>query len=258
MLDASHRWQSSYLREVAIHNLEKLKLAPSIRLALSKKYGIDEWVESVCAELCRRQQPLADHESAALGEHRATALGDARRGLLLVVCSDLLTSCSQINGSCANARMQRAQNMLKLLQESPGVQGWSDIIDEATNTADTTILCVSCLNKRGQWQRSWTDLVVLKVRGIMQLPSSNSSATSAASAPHESAPSAPPDEVSSPATPSASLSQAPAFGGPALAGWGVSGNTTCLELVSEADYAETVPESVPPDLREVADGFLLT
>lgn len=170
VLDASHRWQSSYLRAAAILNLEKLKLAPDTRLNLCTKYGINQWLENICTRLCRRQRPLDSREVIALGARRATAVRGARHKLLKKICGDLIKPCSRASGNCAIARLELAHQIYGLLQSLASGHEWDDIIEMATKPNQS---CGSFCSTFGcsvsQWQIGWNVLVKAEMQGIMQL-----------------------------------------------------------------------------------------
>jgi hypothetical protein len=52
VLDVAKRWQSQLLRDTAITHLAKSDLHPSMRLMISTKYNVPEWLPDVLPELC--------------------------------------------------------------------------------------------------------------------------------------------------------------------------------------------------------------
>ncbi|KAF9511840.1 hypothetical protein BS47DRAFT_1383269 [Hydnum rufescens UP504] len=52
VLDVAKRWQSQLLRDTAISHLAKSDLHPSMRLMISTKYNVPEWLPDVLPELC--------------------------------------------------------------------------------------------------------------------------------------------------------------------------------------------------------------
>ncbi|KAF9507798.1 hypothetical protein BS47DRAFT_275284 [Hydnum rufescens UP504] len=61
VLDVAQRWQSPLLRDTAITHLAKSDLHASMRLAISTKYDVPEWLPDVLPELClQRSFPSED------------------------------------------------------------------------------------------------------------------------------------------------------------------------------------------------------
>ncbi|KAF8307347.1 hypothetical protein DL93DRAFT_2171740 [Clavulina sp. PMI_390] len=105
VLDASHRWQSDYMRRLAIHHLSPAELDPSTRLRLASSYAIDEWLGKAYIGLCRRRLAPTPADLHHIHPHHAVALFQAREELLASICTALSSTCGVANQQCAMFRL---------------------------------------------------------------------------------------------------------------------------------------------------------
>ena len=67
VLDLSHMWAFTTLREHAIKQLDTSKLTATRRIQLSRKYDIPGWIPAAYTELVDRKERLKDEEVKELG-----------------------------------------------------------------------------------------------------------------------------------------------------------------------------------------------
>ena len=71
VLELSHMWAFTALREHAINRLDTSDLTAIRRVQLAKKYDIPEWIPKAYTELVNREKWLTDEEAEELGSETA-------------------------------------------------------------------------------------------------------------------------------------------------------------------------------------------
>ena len=80
LLSVSHRYECKRARERSIREINKLDppLGDATKIAMSKKFGVDEWLLPACVALVERGEPLSCVEAEKLGLEMTVLLFGAR------------------------------------------------------------------------------------------------------------------------------------------------------------------------------------
>ncbi|KAF8280898.1 hypothetical protein DL93DRAFT_2032292, partial [Clavulina sp. PMI_390] len=55
VLDTSYRWQSPWMRRLALKRLDENYIEPSVRLRLAVDYDVEDWLRVAYKGICRRR-----------------------------------------------------------------------------------------------------------------------------------------------------------------------------------------------------------
>jgi len=80
LLSISHRYECERARERSIKEINKLDPpADDVdKIAMAKKFGVEEWLLPACVALVERQTPLTCVEAEKIGLHMTVLLSEAR------------------------------------------------------------------------------------------------------------------------------------------------------------------------------------
>jgi len=77
LLSISHRYECERARERSINEINKFRL-PVDKIAMAKKFGVEEWLVPNCVALVEREAPLTHVEAMKLGLDMTVLLSEAR------------------------------------------------------------------------------------------------------------------------------------------------------------------------------------
>ena len=80
LLSISHRYECEGARERSIKEINKLGLSVNNvdKIAMAKKFGVEEWLLPACVALVEREHPLTYTEAGKLGLDMTVLVGEAR------------------------------------------------------------------------------------------------------------------------------------------------------------------------------------
>jgi len=79
LLSISHRYECERARQRSIKEIDKLRpVDHAFKIAMAKKYGVEEWLLPACVALVEREGPLTHAEAEKLGLNMTVLLCEAR------------------------------------------------------------------------------------------------------------------------------------------------------------------------------------
>ena len=79
LLSISHRYGCERARERSIKEIEKIRPAANVgKIAMARKFGVEQWLVPACEALAAREGPLTYAEAEKLGLHMTVLISEVR------------------------------------------------------------------------------------------------------------------------------------------------------------------------------------
>ncbi|KAF8307346.1 hypothetical protein DL93DRAFT_2101288 [Clavulina sp. PMI_390] len=172
VLDASHRWQCTWMRWLALRRIEeKYTIRALHRLSLAVKYDIGDWLKQGCEGLCRLQRFPTREELAFIPGPKITEVLRIRESLRSLITRTLSSKCEDDRWPPRQCRQERLEYCAVLLKSSS--QGETDIIDglptfrgwwedSSSQTQD-----VGCIGRFPIWRETWARHISTEITNAM-------------------------------------------------------------------------------------------